>query len=46
MSLLDEIKSRQDQFMDLHPDMRYQTLVRHVMRLIETSKAAIRSRNQ
>jgi hypothetical protein len=46
MSLLDEIKSRQDQFMALHPDMRYQTLVRHVMRLIETSKAAIRSRNQ
>jgi hypothetical protein len=30
--------------MDLQPDMRYQTLVRHVMRLIDASKAAIRSR--
>ena len=44
MSLLDEVKIRQDQFMDLHPDMRYQTLVRHVMRLIDASKAAISSR--
>ena len=44
MLLMDEVKGRQDQFMDLHPDMRYQALVRHVMRLIDASKAAIRSR--
>ena len=43
--LLDEIKNRQDQFMELHQDMRYQTLVKHVMGLIDRSKAAIRSRN-
>jgi hypothetical protein len=46
MSLLEEVKKRQDQFMDLQPDMRYQTLVRHVMRLIDASKAAIRSHNR
>jgi len=45
MSLLDEVKMRQDQFMDLRSDMRYQTLVRHVMGLIDASKAAINSRN-
>jgi hypothetical protein len=45
ISLLDEVKIRQDQFIDLQPDMRYQTLVRHVMGLIDASKAAIRSRN-
>jgi hypothetical protein len=44
MSLLEEVKKRQDQIMDLQPDMRYQTLVRQVMRLIDASKAAIRSR--
>jgi len=44
MPLLDEIKNRQDQFKDLHPDKRYQTMVGHVMRLIDASKAAIRSR--
>ena len=45
MSLLDEVKMRQDQFMDLQQDMRYHILVRHVMGLIDASKAAIRSRN-
>ena len=45
-SLLDDIKRRQDQFMDLHPDRRHRTMVGHVMRLIDASKAAIRSRNQ
>ena len=45
LPLLDEIKIRQDQFMDLHPDRRYRILVRHVMRLVDASKAAIRSRN-
>ena len=30
--------------MGLHPDMRYQTLVRRVMVLIDSSKAAISSR--
>jgi hypothetical protein len=45
MPLLDEIKNRQDQFMDLHPDTRYQALVTHVMRLIDASMAAINSRN-
>ena len=44
MPLLDEIKNRQDQFKDLQQDMRYQTMVGHVMRLIDASKAAIRSR--
>jgi hypothetical protein len=44
--LLDEVKNRQDQFMELHQDMRYQTLAKHVMGLIDASKAAIRSRNQ
>ena len=44
VSLLQEVKIRQDQFMDLRQDMRYQTLVRHVMGLIDASKAAIRSR--
>jgi hypothetical protein len=43
-SVLDEVKIRQDQFMGLHPDMRYQTLVRRVMVLIDSSKAAISSR--
>jgi hypothetical protein len=43
--LLDEVKIRQDQFMDLQQNMRYQTLVRHVMGLIDASKAAINSRN-
>ena len=42
--LLDEVKIRQDQFMDLHPNKRYQALVRHVMGLIDASKAAISSR--
>ncbi len=42
--LLDEVKIRQDQFMGLHPDMRYQTQVRRVMGLIDASKAAISSR--
>jgi hypothetical protein len=45
LQLLDKIKIRQDQFMKLNPDRRYQTLVRHVMRLADASKAAIRSRN-
>ena len=45
LALLDGIKIRQDQFMGLHPDRRYQMLVRHVMRLIDASKAAICSRN-
>jgi hypothetical protein len=45
LALLDEIKKRQDQFMDLHPDRRYQMLVRHVMSLIDASKAAICSRS-
>jgi hypothetical protein len=31
--------------MDLQQNMRYQTLVRHVMGLIDASKAAINSRN-
>ncbi len=44
MPLLEEVKKRQDQFMDLQQDMRHQTLVRHVMGLIDASKAAIRSR--
>jgi hypothetical protein len=44
MPLLDEVKIRQDQFMDLLQDAHYQALVRHVMRLIDTSKAAISSR--
>jgi hypothetical protein len=44
VSLLDEIKNRQDQFMELHQDMRYQTLAKHVMGLIDASKTAIRSR--
>ena len=42
--LLDEVKIRQDQFMDLHQNKRYQALVRHVMGLIDASKAAISSR--
>jgi len=46
ISLLDEVKIRQDQFVDLQQDMRYQTLVRHVMGLIDASKAAIRSRTK
>jgi hypothetical protein len=45
LQLLDKIKIRQDQFMKLNPDRRYQILVRHVMRLVDASKAAIRSRN-
>ena len=45
LALLDEIKIRQDQFMGLHHDRRYQMLVRHVMRLIDVSKATICSRN-
>ena len=45
MPLLDEIKNRQNQFMDLHPDRRYQIMVGHLMRLIDASKATIRSRN-
>jgi hypothetical protein len=45
VALLDEIKIRQDQFMDLRPDRHYQMLVRRVMRLIDASKAAICSRN-
>jgi len=45
MPLLDEVKNRQDQFMDLHPDTRFQALVTHVMRLIDASMAAINSRN-
>lgn len=45
ISLLDEVKIRQDQFMDLQQNMRYQTLVRQVMGLIDASKAAISSRN-
>ena len=45
LRLLDKIKIRQDQFMNLHPDRRYQILVRHVMHLVDASKAAIRSRN-
>jgi hypothetical protein len=44
MSLLDEVKIRQDQFMGLHQDMRCQTLVGRVMVLIDASKAAISSR--
>jgi hypothetical protein len=44
-SLLADIKRRQDQFMDLHPDRRHRAMVGHVMRLIDASKAAIRSRN-
>jgi hypothetical protein len=44
LALLEEIKIRQNQFMDLHPDMHYQAMVRHVMHLIDASKAAIRSR--
>jgi hypothetical protein len=42
---MDEIKIRQDRFMDLRPDRHYQVLVRRVMRLIDASKAAICSRN-
>ncbi|MGD2038646.1 MAG: hypothetical protein PVH28_12215 [Desulfobacterales bacterium] len=45
LALLDKIKTRQDQFMDLNPDRRYQMLVRHVMGLIDASKAAICSRS-
>ena len=45
LQLLDKIKIRQDQFMKLNPDRRYQILVRHVMRLVDASKAAIGSRN-
>jgi hypothetical protein len=44
MSALDEVKIRQDQFMGLHPNRRYQTLVGRVMVLIDSSKAAISSR--
>jgi hypothetical protein len=46
MSVLDEVKIRQDQFMGLHPDRRYQTLVTRVMGLIGASKAAIGSRTE
>ena len=46
VSRLDEVKNRQDQFMELHQDMRYQTLAKHVMGLIDASKAAIYSRNR
>lgn len=45
LALLDGIKIWQDQFMGLDPDRHYQMLVRHVMRLIDASKAAICSRN-
>ncbi len=45
LRLLDKIKIRQDQFMNLQPDRRYQILVRHVMRLVDASKDAIRCRN-
>jgi hypothetical protein len=45
VSLLDEVQTRQDQFMGLDQDMRYQTLVRRVMGLIDASKTAINSRN-
>ena len=45
LQLLDKIKIRQNQFIILHPDRRDQMLVRHVMGLVDISKAAIRSRN-
>jgi hypothetical protein len=45
IQLLNKIKIRQDQFINLHPDRRYQMLVRHVIGLVDVSKAAIRSRN-
>lgn len=45
LALLNEIKIRQDQFMDLHPDRGYQIMVRHVMNLADASKAAICARN-
>ena len=44
-SLLYDIERRQDQFMDLLPDRRHRTMVGHVMRLIDASRAAIHSRN-
>lgn len=40
-SLLAEVKTRQDQFRELHEDLRYQALVRRVMDLIDASEAAI-----
>lgn len=43
--LLDEVKRRQNQFMGLHPDIRYQALVRRVMGLIDATRAAIGARN-
>ncbi len=46
VSLLDEVKNRQDQFVELHQDTRYQALVKHVMGLIDASTIAISSRNQ
>ena len=45
LRLLDKIKIQQDHLMNLNPDRRYQILVRHVMRLVDASKDAIRSRN-
>ena len=43
-SLLADIERRQDQFMGLLPDRRHRTMVGHVMRLIDASRAAIHSR--
>lgn len=45
MFLLDEIKMKQDPFANWLPDRRYQILSKHVMGLIDESRAAISARN-
>jgi len=45
LSLLDEVKRQQDQFMSLSSNIRYQALVRRVMGLIDATRPAIDARN-